>query len=394
MKICMLTTGFPRFEGDLFGSFVFELAKKLTELGTQVLVVAPHQRGLPKREVMDGIEVRRFSYMLPLAWQRVAYGGGIPTNIRRSWLARLQVPLFLLAFWWAARRASRSCQLIHCHWTYSGLVAHWASRRRRPLVLSVRGSDIHLLENRLLRWLNRWIYQRMDRIVGVSSDIAAKLIDAGVEESKVQVVYNGVDSRFRPGDKEATRRQLGLSAEAFIVLFIGLLVPVKGIDVLLEALGAIKDEALQAVLVGDGPLKEEIEQEIATQRLAPRVFLVGRQPTLDIPLWLNAADVLVLPSRSEGRPNVVLEAQACGVPVIATRVGGTPELIKHGETGLLIDSEDAGALAEHLVHLMRDATYRQQLALQGQRAIADSELTWEASARRMLALYDETLEAA
>ncbi len=395
MKVGMLTTGFPRFEGDLFGNFVKELARALVRLDEQVLVVAPHEHGVSQGEQVDGMEIRRFKYAWPSRWQRVAYGGGIPTNLRCSWLSRLQVPLFLLGFWLAARRAANQCNLLHCHWTISGLIASWATRGRSlPLVLSVRGSDIHLLGKGMLQGVNRRIYKRMDCIVAVSEDIARQLAQAGVEADKIRVVYNGVDSRFKPTDQAEMRRQLAVPQDCFLALFVGLLVPVKGLDVLLQALGQIDDERLHCAVVGDGPLKEELEVEVLRRKMEERVHFCGRRPTAEIPNWINAADVLVLPSRSEGRPNVVLEAQACGVPVIATRVGGTPELVCDGENGLLIDSGDAGALAQRLLLLMRDGEYRRQLGRHARENIVSGNFSWEHSAHTMRMIYQEVLERA
>jgi len=392
MKVCMLTTGFPRFKGDLFGNFILELAKELKAQEVEVEIVAPHEGGLPRREIMEGVQIRRFRYLLPASWQRVAYGGGIPTNIKTSWIARLQVPLFLFGFWLAAVRAVRHCHLVHCHWTISGLAAYLATRLHpRPLVLSVRGSDIHLLEGGLMRRLNRRIYQWMDVVIAVSEDIAGKLEQAGVPGEKIGVVYNGVDERFQPHDREGMRRRLGLPQGRFIVLFVGLLVPVKGVDVLLEAVKIIDDERLLCVLVGDGSLKESLRQQAELAGLGDGVLFAGRRSSEEIPVWMNAADVLVLPSLSEGRPNVVLEAQACGLPVVATRVGGTPELIHDGETGLLVESGDPQALARGIGELMRDEQRRRLLGCAGRKRILKEGLTWETSAHRMKEIYQELL---
>lgn len=389
----MLTTGFPRFTGDLFGSFILELARKLAGQGIEVEVVAPHERGIPRDERLDGVRVRRFRYAFPAAWQRVAYGGGIPTNIARSRVARLQVPVFLLGFWLKAVRSVWDCDLVHCHWTISGLVGFLATRlRRRPLVLTVRGSDIHLLEKGMVRRLHRMIYGWMDRVVAVSEDIGRKLADAGVDRSKIRVVYNGVDERFQPGDREEVRRRLDLSEDGFILLFVGLLAPVKGIDVLLEAMRRVDDRRLLCVLVGDGELREELQRQAEGSGLGEQVIFAGRQPSQEIPVWMQAADLLVLPSRSEGRPNVVLEAQACGLPVIATRVGGTPELICDGENGLLVESDDPEGLAQGIRGLMEDEEGRSRLGRAGRESLLREGLTWDACACRMQEIYREVLE--
>ena len=98
LRVCMLTTGFPRFQGDLFGTFVLELAQELAAGAAAVEVLAPHAGGLPTSERFGQVEIRRFRYFCPASRQAVAYGGGIPTNLRTSWAARLQVPFFLLGF--------------------------------------------------------------------------------------------------------------------------------------------------------------------------------------------------------------------------------------------------------------------------------------------------------
>jgi len=390
MKVCMLTTGFPRFKGDLFGSFILELTKRLVNQNVKVEVIAPHEEGLPRKEEMEGVIVQRFRYLLPTSWQRVAYGGGIPTNISKSWVARFQVVFFLFGFWLKALGEIRNCDLVHCHWTISGLVAYCATRLwRRPIVLSVRGSDIHLLEGGMMRWINGKIYEWMDVVVAVSEDIGEKLAGIGVEREKIRVVYNGVDEPFQPGDKKRAREGLGLPHNRFTVLFVGLLVPIKGLEVLLEAVHQVDDERLLCILVGDGTLRECLEKQANETGLEGQVLFAGSRSSQEIPVWMNAADLLVLPSFSEGRPNVVLEAQACGLPVLATRVGGTPELVTDGSDGLLVDSGDTRQLADGIITLMSDESYRRQLGRGGRESIQKRGLTWEASALRIKEIYQE-----
>lgn len=388
MRVCMLTTGFPRYRGDLFGSFVLELARALVARGVQVEVVAPGEAGAPRRDEVHGVRVRRFSYFVPRRWQRVAYGGGIPTNLAASRLARLQVPFFLAGFTAAARAAAARADLVHGHWTISGLVGWLACRPgSRPVVLTVRGSDIHQLGAGQAGALHGWICRRMGAVVAVSQDIAGRLHQAGVPAERVHLVYNGVDSRFAPGDRQQARRELGLPSQACVALFVGLLVPVKGLDVLLESVRRCRAADLLCVVVGGGPLRDELEHEVAADGLQERVRFAGQQPSHRIPTWMHAADLLVLPSRSEGRPNVVLEAQACGLPVVATRVGGTPELVRHGESGMLVDSDDAPALAACLDELAGSPERRAALGQAGRRSLLDAGLTWGASAQRMEEIY-------
>ena len=390
LRICMLTTGFPRFQGDLFGTFVLELARELVRGDVTVEILAPHAGGLPRHERFGAVDVRRFRYCWPASRQTVAYGGGIPTNLRKSWAARLQLPLFIAGFCWSALGRVRRAQVIHCHWTITGLVAYLATRLwRRPLVLSVRGSDIHLVDRGLGAALYRRIYGCMGAVVAVSEDIGSKLDEYGVPRDKIKVVPNGVDSRFQPGDRAAARREFDLPTQGRVVLFVGLLVPVKGLELLVEALSLLEGEKPLCLLVGSGPQQASLEQKAAELGLADCLRFVGRRSSDEIPRWMAAADLLVLPSLSEGRPNVVLEAQACGLPVVATRVGGTPELINDGETGLLVDSGDARSLALAIARLLADGDLRSALGRAGREQA--QRLTWTANATQMIALYRQLL---
>ena len=384
----MLTTAFPRFRGDLFGTFVFELARELVRQGVSVHVVAPHDHCRPVREILDGVQITRFRYMIPSSWQRLAYGGGIPTNLKRSWWARLQVPLFVLSFWWHALRAASSCRLFHCHWTVSALIARFARfGRRRPIVLSVRGSDLTLFRTGVLGALGRAIYRWTDFIMPVSADLHRILLTDGVPAAKLEIVGNGVGSRFRPSGQSCARKQLSLGVDRKIVLYVGLLVPVKGLRTLFDALEAIVDPTLLCVLVGDGQLREELSLRADQAPLAGRVFFAGARSSEEIPLWMNAADMLVLPSMSEGRPNVVLEAQACGLPVLATMVGGTPELIEDGVDGLLVQAGDPFALAASIEKLCAEENLRSKLGKAACGRVEESGLTWEQTALKTQSIY-------
>ena len=357
VDVCLLTTGFPRWRGDSFGVFVFGLARALARAGLRVQVVAPHERGLPVREEMDGVRVERFRYALRPC---LAYGDGIPTNIARRRSVLLQVPGFLLAFWWQARRASRRARVLHAQWTISGFIA-WlgAWPGRVPVVLTVRGSDLKVMHTGLLARVHAFTYARVARVLAVSDDIAATLRANGVGADRVQMIPNGVDESFHPADREAARLQLGLPSDVTILLFVGMLVPVKGLDVLLTALARVQTPC-HCVLVGDGEERQALARQAIELGIEERVQLVGARAHDEIPTWMAAADLFVLPSRSEGRPNVVLEAQACGLPVVATRVGGTPELVCP-DTGRLVAAEDADELTEALSELLGSESLRRQL---------------------------------
>jgi glycosyltransferase involved in cell wall biosynthesis len=388
----MLTTSFPRYHGDYAGVFIYELATKLVEKGTGVEVVAPHAAGLPKRETMSGVKVNRFVYMLPTKLQKVAYEGGIPSRLKKNVGARIELPLFLLSYLIKSFRSCRSCDVIHAHWTVSAMIALLVSRlsAKKPVLLTVRGSDLRWIEHGWVKALTVPILRTVDKITAVDETLKSKVISLGIAADKVEMILNGVDTdRFRPMDAMTVRQVLGLPKYKTIVLFVGALIPGKGIKYLMQAIPKVvsQDEKVIFVFVGDGPLGSEAIKELTSRNLIEKAVFMGLRPSMEIPMWLNAADVLVLPSLFEGRPNVVLEAMACGTPVVATPVGGVPKLLQDGKTGLLVPVRDSEALSNGLLRVLQDEDLRGELTHRAREFIISEGLTWQHTAASFTELY-------
>jgi glycosyltransferase involved in cell wall biosynthesis len=230
-----------------------------------------------------------------------------------------------------------------------------AQRRGLPVVIKVHGCDILCGGKGLDRNPSRQrrtieALQRADGVVAVSRDLADKVIDLGVPAERVHVVYSGVDaSLFYPGPSALARTRLGLVVDDPMILFIGSLVTVKGIETLLKACAKLAARGMRfhACLIGEGPLKAKLSQQIHELDLEGRVRLLGTKPQAELGDWYRAASVFVLPSLSEGIPNVLLESTACGTPFVASRVGGIPE-IAHLGSSRLVPAGNSAALAEAL----------------------------------------------
>ncbi len=226
-----------------------------------------------------------------------------------------------------------------------------------PVVVKVHGSDVLGDIRRQPARLRRTAeaLRGADAVVAVSQDLARNVVELGAEPGRVRVVYDGIDARrFHPGPRSEARARLGLDQTEPLLLFAGRLVPVKGLDVLLDACAALAGRGVRfrLCLVGDGPLRGSLEQRAARLGLGGVVQFCGPRPHDQIPDWFRAADVFVLPSRSEGLPSVLLEATACGTPFVASRVGGIPEVA--GVAGSrMVPPEDAGRLAEALADVLR-----------------------------------------
>ncbi|MBY0396427.1 MAG: glycosyltransferase family 4 protein, partial [Thermoleophilia bacterium] len=207
----------------------------------------------------------------------------------------------------------------------------------------------------------------------------------------VEVVPNGADTRvFAPREAAEARRRLGVPDGGPVISYVGKLVPRKGVDILIEAMGILQRRqggAPLLVAAGIGELREPLEARAAALGVADRVRFVGKVPHDDVGWWMAAGDVFVLPSLSEGLPTVVCEAMNCGRPVVATAVDGTPEIVRDGETGLLVPPSDARALADALARLVDDPALAARM---GARAleIGRERYTWEANARAMTRIYE------
>ena len=236
--------------------------------------------------------------------------------------------------------------VIDAHYFYPDGVAAAALGRklRKPVVITARGTDLNLIPQHALP---RKQIQRAAReaagLVTVSEALRERLVDLGIERERVQVLRNGVDlARFAPAaDREDLRRRLGLSG--IVLLAAGNLVREKDHALAIAALAVLPDATL--LVAGDGPLRAELEQHAARAGVAARARFLGGVPQAALIEYYNAADALVLTSRREGMPNVVLEALACGTPVVATRVGGVPELIDSEIAGRLVDATADGVAA-------------------------------------------------
>ena len=225
-----------------------------------------------------------------------------------------------------------------------------------PAVIKVVGSDVHTLDVRgLRRRLSLWGLRHARRIVSVSPYLKDKLVEHGIEPGKVSVVYNGVDgSIFGIRSAAEARRELGLPSEANIVLFVGRLHRDKGLAELIsaEVIDVCERMDAQVAIVGEGPDRAHLEEQIRARSLQRRVRLLGQMAPAQVSQWMAAANCLCLPSYAEGQPNVILEALACGIPVVATRVGGIPELVNE-RTGVLVEPRDPSGLARGLEAALR-----------------------------------------
>jgi glycosyltransferase involved in cell wall biosynthesis len=222
-----------------------------------------------------------------------------------------------------------------------------ARRLGIPAVVCSIGSDLNRIADPASRWLTRLAMNRAAFVLTKSEHLRQQAIRMGIDSRKVRTIRNGCDrSVFHLADRSAARAELAVDEKHELVLFVGRLDTTKGIVELLEAFASLASRRpnLRLAYVGDGPGREQLRCKIKDLRLEGRVRLADACPSEKVPRWLAAANVLALPSYSEGCPNVVIEALSCGRPVIATNVGGIPELVNE-KSGILVAPRDSRALA-------------------------------------------------
>lgn len=242
--------------------------------------------------------------------------------------------------------------LIDAHYFYPDGVAGaiLGQRFKKPVVITARGTDISFIPKyRLPRKMIQWAAQRSAGVISVCNALKTAMIDLGVEPSHIVTLRNGVDLQlFRPVDREKKRKELGLNS--FTLLSAGNLIPLKGHDIIIAALPSLPDARL--LIAGAGPERERLEAYARKMKVADRVSFLGLLSQTELSTYFGAVDSLVLASSREGWANVLLESMACGTPVIASNVWGTPEVVASPEAGILMSERSSIGVAD-AVHALR-----------------------------------------
>jgi glycosyltransferase involved in cell wall biosynthesis len=365
MRVLISTSTFPLRCDDGLPRFVYDLAEELARR-SDVTVLAPHAPAAAAHERWGALEVERFGYFWPRRWQRLAYGHGIAANLSGSWLARLQLPPFLLAQVRATRSLvrRRRIDVVNSHWILpQGLgtaLARGRSARFRHVV-TLHGGDAYLLRRLpLARRLVSFILSRSDAVFAVSSNVRDQLDAALGRRSGALVQPMGVHvERFReaagPPAEEPPFPQGYL-------LYVGRLLEVKGVEYLLRALPRVRAQhpGIGLLVVGYGEREQALREEVQRLGLGSAVRFAGRRPHEEVARSFRGCRLAVVPSiergdgRAEGMPTVVLEALACGARVVATATGGISDVLRHADNAWLCRDRDPEDLAEKILCALDD----------------------------------------
>jgi glycosyltransferase involved in cell wall biosynthesis len=275
--------------------------------------------------------------------------------------------------------------LIDAHYAYpDGVAATWLGVAvGKPVILTARGTDLHLIPKyRIPRMLIKGAFSRCAAVVAVSEALGNCARNLAPPDRRIEVLRNGVDLHlFRETERTRTRRELNLTGPTLIS--VGHLIPRKGHELVIEALSHLPGG--QLLVCGEGPLRSKLERKARQCRVADRVNFLGQIDHDELNRFYSAADVLVLASSGEGWPNVVLEAMACGTPVVATAVGAVPDFVDHPHAGRVVHERTVSAIAGAINDLLKKAPSRRHV-----REYA-SQFSWSDTTRRLLALFSEVV---
>lgn len=361
-RILFLASSAPRFAGDATAPFILNMARDLCELGWQVEILAPHAAGLKKKEVIDGVTIRRFQYLWPAAGQTLCYGGGAAVNLKRNRLNLLAVPWLVLAQFCSAlvRVLLWRPALIHSHWVIpQGVVGQMLCALGPKHVVSVHGADVYGFRGRVALALKRWALDRCDHVIANSSSTRAE-VEALCTPRALSVIPTGT-TPFPDLVRDARRRAAFADPATRIILFVGRLIEAKGVRYLLEAMPAIlAQRQVKLLVVGEGPERAALESLVGQLALQESCIFIGAVPHARIHEYFALADVFVGPSITipgewtEAQGNTFVEALFARVPVVASRIGGIPDAIIHERTGLLVDERAPEQIAAAVLRLLSD----------------------------------------
>jgi glycosyltransferase involved in cell wall biosynthesis len=381
-NLLVITNNYPDAQDRYIGGvFVKEQIRQISRSFDKVLVICPlpygigEIRGIKQRSYThDNVEIRFLRYFnFPFFF----FSG------RRAWLALEER---------AVRRELRARQLmfdcVHAHYTWpSGMIAtSLFSDTRVPVIITEHTSKT--LDQAIAKkdplFLQAW--SRCDRVIRVRRGDIERFHQVGVPKERVSFVPNGYDSqKFKILDAEACRKHLQLPIAGKIVLSVGSLRSVKGHAYLIMAMAKLVSEGVDAscVIVGEGGLRRKLEKLSTRLHVQDAVRFAGNRPHSEIPTWINACDILAIPSLSEGNPTIMFEALGCGRPVVASRVGGIGEVIDDGEQGFLVAPSDSEELARRIKDALNRDWDREQI-----RSYAE-QFSWERIASQIVTIYSD-----
>lgn len=363
MKIAILTPLFPPKHLAGLEIAAYNIAKHLAKRSHEVHVITSLDKGLPKESAEENFYIHRFKTSKIPILRTVSYYMNSFVTVKKINPDIVHIQTIFLAL--------------------SGLLIK--KFLHKPYVVYGRGSDVYF-SWRFKNLISKPILKNADAVIALTEDMKREV--QKIYDREVFVIPNGIDlERFENLSKEVSRKRLKIKEAEKIIIFVGGLRPVKGVKYLIEAMKIVmdKNENTSLFIVGDGEERGYLESLVRNLNIERYVTFIGKVPNEDIPEYMVASDVFVLPSLSEGFPVTVVEAMASGLPIVATNVRGLPEIIKSGEKGFLVESKNANEIAEKVLLLLEDDVLRERISKNNREEV--KKYSWENVVEKLEGVY-------
>ncbi|BDZ71827.1 glycosyltransferase [Methanobacterium petrolearium] len=394
MKICIVTTMFPKFLGDYYGSFIFDEVKALADQGFEIHVVTQHNHGIPYEEIMEGIHIHRFRWIEPKQFRALVHFHGLMDTFR--------MVTYVISLFFNLIKIIRKykIQIIHAHSVIpTGFMASIVSKiMHKPLFITAHGMDINNFENsRIFNYFISYSLNSSFRSIAVSEDLAKKMRLMVNDNNKIVVIRNAVDTdRFNPTKNTIIREKFNIKDEDILLLFVGYLDEFKGIFELVNAFSQLNagNKNVKLMVVGVGPKKEDLLKILTKMGIENQVIFTGMIEHHKIHKYYQSADIFVLPSYTEGGgpPLVVMEAMACGLPIIVTNVGGMSEGIEEDVNGFIVPPKNVKELNKKLNILIENEDLRKKFGNNSFKIIGEYSTILGKKTENLINLYGNQIK--
>lgn len=348
----------------------YNIAKRLNN--HEIIVLTSLDKGLPSESIMDGFKVYRI------------YRPGKNNKIG----VLLSAPLFWISIFFKLWKLKPD--LVHFQGLSTGIIGVFCKKILKiPYIVWVRGSDFYL-PHPLMKLFHKSIFENASTIIALTEYMKRKMKKTVNKE--INVIPNGVDlSKFTINeDKIDIRRELDIPQDKTILISVGRLYPVKGIEYLIRSINHLREthNDLKLLIIGDGAERNNLEKLSEELNNEDYIEFRGKIPNEKIPLYLRASDVFILPSLSEGFPNALLEAMASGLPVVATNIRGLDEILEDGVNGFLVNPKSPKEIANKISHIIQDSALSEKFSQNNK--VKAEEYSWETVIKKLNEIYEKS----
>ena len=403
MNVCLITHGYPRFPSDTTAPFIESIAETLQKHGVDVTVLTPDTPKLDRTATDHNVNLQIYRYFFPRRLQQLGYSNTLINDCALKKYVYLLAPFMVLSgiFHLFGLHRKHHFDVIHAHWLLpNGFIGVVISKLCKiPLVITLHGSDIFVSKlNPIFKAVARWTLKHTAMVTSVTPTFLPELAALGVPEEKRCLIPNGVDPEVFPPPMAQQlaelRNKLSILGGQRVVFALGRIVLKKGFDTLIRALPYVREECPKTTVIigGDGSDLARLKALAKEKGVSDIIRFPGTINRLEVPIYFYLCDLFVLPAvvdpkgNMDGCPIVILEAMACGKPVVSSEISGIPIIVQNGKTGLLVEEKNPEALASAIVSLLENPAKREQFGKAAQQRI-QSELTWTKTIEQFISIY-------